>query len=133
MDQAQLSRRGAVAAGVVLGACGLAGCGGETDEDATTGTTEMTLDASRVPEGGGLISAKERVVVTQPRKGEFRAFSSICTHQGCPVTSVGEDGIDCACHGSRFDLESGEPTAGPATEALPSRTVTESGGTLTIS
>ena len=41
-----------------------------------------------IPEGGGTIFPDQQVVVTQPDPGDFKAFSAICTHQKCLVTSV---------------------------------------------
>lgn len=72
--------------------------GGANTAVATTGDVEV---------GGGLILAEQQVVITQPAEGDFRAFSAVCTHQGCTVSSVGDGTIDCACHGSRFSIEDG--------------------------
>jgi nitrite reductase/ring-hydroxylating ferredoxin subunit len=41
-----------------------------------------------VPEGGGTVFKEQKVVVTQPKEGEFKAFSAVCTHQGCLVSKV---------------------------------------------
>ena len=41
-----------------------------------------------VPVGGGVILTKDEVVVTQPEAGTFKAFSAVCTHQGCLVGLV---------------------------------------------
>jgi Rieske Fe-S protein len=41
-----------------------------------------------VPEGSGAIFPEQKVVVTQPEPGDFKAFSAVCTHQGCLVKSV---------------------------------------------
>jgi ubiquinol-cytochrome c reductase iron-sulfur subunit len=50
------------------------------------------------------------------------AYSKICTHAGCPVGLYEQDRkqLLCPCHQSVFDvLNAAEPTAGPATRALP--------------
>jgi Rieske Fe-S protein len=41
-----------------------------------------------VPEGSGTVFREQKVVVTQPGPGDFKAFSAVCTHQGCLVDSV---------------------------------------------
>lgn len=41
-----------------------------------------------IPVGGGTIFKDEKVVVTQPEEGTLRAFTAICTHQGCVVAEV---------------------------------------------
>ena len=41
-----------------------------------------------VPEGSGTVFRDQSVVVTQPGPGDFKAFSAVCTHQGCLVDSV---------------------------------------------
>jgi nitrite reductase/ring-hydroxylating ferredoxin subunit len=49
---------------------------------------QVVGSTSNIPEGGGSVFADQRVVVTQPKKGEFKAFSAVCTHQGCLVDRV---------------------------------------------
>ena len=49
---------------------------------------QVLAQTSDIPEGGGTIFADEGVVVTQPEAGDFKAFSAVCTHQKCTVTSV---------------------------------------------
>ncbi len=80
--------------------------GAEGGGDNGGGGTPVT-DAADVPVGGGVIEAALGVVVTQPANGEFRAFSSTCTHQGCTVSEVDDGTINCFCHGSRFSIEDG--------------------------
>lgn len=80
-----------------------------------------------VPVGGGVVLADEDVVVTQPTEGEFKAFSAVCTHSQCLVTGVTAT-IDCPCHGSRFDLTTGDVVAGPAPSPLPAVAVSVEGG-----
>ena len=71
--------------------------------------------------------------MTQPKAGEFKAFSAICTHQGCPVSKVEGGTIDCPCHFSRFSIVDGSVKDGPAPSPLPEKQVTVTGDTLTVS
>lgn len=77
-----------------------------------------------IPVGGGTILDSAKVVITQPTEGDYKAFSAVCPHQGCTVSSVGNGSITCACHGSQFDLATGDVTKGPATKGLDPKSVT---------
>ncbi|WP_309649825.1 Rieske (2Fe-2S) protein [Nocardioides sp.] len=141
MSASGLSRRRALssAAGVGLGLPVLAACGGDgtttsaSDPSPTpagpspsaspsasatpevpTGGFALTAD---IPVGGGGVFEEQQVVVTQPTEGEFKGFSFVCTHSGCPVNQV-TDEILCPCHGSKFSITDGSPTAGPASSPL---------------
>ena len=155
MTELETSRRnllgGLAAAGValpVLAACGSSsGSGdatGSTASDPTTSTGSTSsgsgstgssggIKTSEIPVGGGRIFASQKIVVTQPTAGDFKAFSSICTHQGCPVTKVADGTIDCPCHGSRYSIKDGSVESGPAPKPLPAKSVTVNGDTLTVS
>jgi Rieske Fe-S protein len=71
-----------------------------------------------VPVGGGVILENANYVVTQPSKGKYKAFSKICTHQGCPVASVANGVIHCNCHGSEYSIKDGSVTNPPAPKPL---------------
>ena len=71
-------------------------------------------------------------VVTQPTAGQYKAFTNICTHQGCPVSAVQDGVIICPCHGSHFSITDGSAVAGPAQAPLAEKKVTESGNNLYI-
>lgn len=103
---------------------------GDPQAPSEGGGTELG-DASAVAVGGGAIFAAQRVVVTQPTEGNFRAFDITCTHAGCPVSEV-TDTILCTCHGSTFALEDGSVVSGPATEPLGTKNVTVADGTITL-
>ncbi|QZY30656.1 Rieske (2Fe-2S) protein [Nocardioides coralli] len=113
-------------AGLGLGLPVLAACGGG---DADTGAESPPPDdaggaagglasTADVPVGGGLILEDERVVVTQPSEGDFKAFTAVCTHQGCLVGRVEGEQIQCPCHGSAFSIADGSVISGPATSPL---------------
>ena len=73
---------------------------------------------SQVPDGGGKIIDGKNIVITQPESGSFRAFSAICTHEGCIVSSVSNGTINCPCHGSKFSIKDGSVVNGPAPSPL---------------
>lgn len=74
--------------------------------------------AKEVPVGGGVVLSEEKVVVTQPKAGQFQGFDATCTHQGCTVAGVSGGTISCYCHGSAFDAATGAVQTGPATKPL---------------
>jgi Rieske Fe-S protein len=91
--------------------------GGPAAGGAAKGGGKTLAAVADVPEGGGLI--KGDFVITQPSQGTFKAFSKVCTHQGCDVNKVDGGVISCPCHGSTFSIEDGTPQGGPAVKALP--------------
>jgi Rieske Fe-S protein len=86
---------------------------------ATGGGGRMLIAVDEVPVGGGVVLGKDRVVVTRPAPDDVRAFSAVCTHQGCTVNAVADGTIDCPCHGSSFDAATGAVRHGPAARPLP--------------
>lgn len=96
------------------------------------GSGEVLAKTTDIPKGGGKIFADQGVVVTQPEAGDFKAFSSKCTHQGCTVSSVSNGTINCPCHGSKFNLRTGSVTAGPAPRPLPAKAITVEGDSITL-
>jgi Rieske Fe-S protein len=86
--------------------------------DSEQKSTKSIAAVADIPVGGGMILKKQGVVLTQPTKGKIKAFSVTCTHAGCAVTKVNDGSIDCACHGSKFAIEDGAPTDGPAKTPL---------------
>jgi nitrite reductase/ring-hydroxylating ferredoxin subunit len=67
--------------------------------------------------------------------GKLHAFDDVCTHQQCSLAEGELDGlvIQCPCHGSQFDITSGEVVNGPATEPIDVFEVREEGGELLVS
>ena len=91
-----------------------------------------SVAASEIPVRGGVILDDADYVITQPKAGEFKAFSKICTHQNCPVTEIAGGTINCQCHGSQFSIEDGSVQTGPATRPLPEAEVTVAGKQVTV-
>src|SRR5579859_3736352 len=91
---------------------------------AAGGATGTVLgSASEIPVGGGMVFTAAKVVVTQPVKGEYKAFSAVCTHVGCTCNVVASGTINCPCHGAKFKISTGAAVAGPTSVPLPARTI----------
>ena len=131
----------AVGAGAVLAACGsdeptstgggdaTSGDGGSGGDAPAGGEIGTTAD---VPVGGGTVFQKEKIVVTQPTEGDFKAFTAVCTHQGCTVGAVNGDTIQCNCHGSEYNAADGTVKKGPAPKALAPKKITVEGDKLIV-
>ncbi|MFD9795329.1 Rieske (2Fe-2S) protein [Streptomyces sp. NPDC059070] len=143
------SRRAVLA--VAAGTAALAGCGGGdkssgTDATPTGGRTSppvasapsssaggaVLATTSEIPVGGGTVFADRKVVVTQPEAGTFKAFSAICTHQGCTVKDVSGGTINCPCHGSKYRVADASVAAGPAPRPLPAERITVENGSIRL-
>lgn len=150
-----INRRRALtgSAAVTVGVPLLAACGDDSDTSATDPATSgsdgpdassspfedgaaaaggaVLASAADVPVGGCLVVPDAKVVVTQPTKGDFKAFTAVCTHQGCLVETSSDGEIPCPCHASRFSIEDGSPLSGPATAALAAVEITVDGDSIT--
>jgi nitrite reductase/ring-hydroxylating ferredoxin subunit len=77
--------------------------------------------ASAVPEGEVMsFGAGSRQVAIANVEGDLHAFDDVCTHQQCSLAEGDLDGttIECACHGSQFDVTTGEAVNGPAVDPV---------------
>ena len=76
------------------------------------------IKASEVPVGG--VAAADvrgsRIAIANVG-GTYYAFDDACTHEQCSLTDEGElEGttVTCTCHGSQFDVRTGNVLAPPA-------------------
>ena len=67
-------------------------------------------------------------------KGTFHAFDDTCTHRQCSLAQgdLEETTVTCPCHGSEFDVRSGEVLEGPAREPVETYEVRVEGSNLEI-
>jgi nitrite reductase/ring-hydroxylating ferredoxin subunit len=122
----------------VLAACGSsAGGAASAGGSGSTGSSSGggaggAIPTSEIPKGSGKIFPDQQVVVTQPAAGEYKAFSAVCTHQGCIVSQISGGDIECGCHGSKFSIKDGSVVSPPATQPLAEKKVTVSSGQITV-
>ncbi|WP_129659073.1 Rieske (2Fe-2S) protein [Rothia uropygialis] len=135
------SRRRAIAgAGILAGSAAvLTACGSGSTDDAEAADIDPNKPVDiaavdEVPEGDAIKASADGVtaMVTQPSKGEFRAFSSSCTHQGCSL-NVQNQAISCPCHSSQFSIRDGSVQGGPAPKPLPEYSVKVENGRIKLS
>ncbi|MFD8966158.1 Rieske (2Fe-2S) protein [Streptomyces sp. NPDC059568] len=131
------AQRRTVLKGVALAGAagaGVAGCStesklGHAENPTPTAAVELGA-ADDIPIGGAKLFREQRLVVSCPARGEYKAFSAQCTHAGCLLEKLEGTVGDCPCHGSKFDVTTGEAIHGPATVPLPEVPVTAEGGKL---
>ena len=94
-----------------------AATGGSSAAAASSGPVVLARTAD-IPVGGGKILTDKKIVITEPQSGTFKAFTAVCTHEGCIVNSVSGGTINCPCHGSKFSIVNGSVVNGPAPSPL---------------
>lgn len=142
-----LAAAGAATAAATITACGADDSGGGGEEkvspegggddgggdDGGGGAAQGELGkAADIPEGGGKVFKEQKVVVTRPSAEEYKAFSAVCTHQGCSVKEITGGHIVCPCHNSKFDISDGSVVSGPAKKPLPPAKVSVEGGSIKL-
>lgn len=143
--RAALGAMAATAGSVCLAACGggsdaaapatesSSGSAGASAEPSATSSAsaaddsaggEQVVALADVPVGGAVSATigGKPVVVSQPTKGEVKAFSAVCPHQGGIVAPDGDEFV-CPLHRSRFKVGDGSVINGPARTGLKAVTV----------
>lgn len=103
--------------------------GAGTDSSAATGALGALAD---IPVGGAKYFEAQKVIVAQPSAGQVKAYSAICTHQGCAVNKIENGLMICPCHMSAFKVADGSVQNGPATKPLQSASVKVENGQVML-
>ncbi len=90
-------------------------------ESRPTGRTVTVAKASSLPPGE--MSSHDvdgEAVAIANVDGAYYAFHDTCTHRRCSLSEGELDGttLTCICHGSRFDVTTGQVLRGPAPRPL---------------
>jgi nitrite reductase/ring-hydroxylating ferredoxin subunit len=93
------------------------------------------IGRSRIPllKAAGIGRAKGRITLANVA-GTLYAIDDACTHRGCSLGDGKLDGsmVQCACHGSRFDVTSGAVVRGPAEDPVRSYPVQIANGEVQV-
>jgi nitrite reductase/ring-hydroxylating ferredoxin subunit len=114
-------------------AIGLTGLSQAAANAAKTYTVCKTSDIA--VRGGKTFKVGNRnILITQPRRGTFRAFVATCTHQGGALNGAKDNVINCNLHGAKFNADSGRttPDTAQSASALKKVTVTVSAGSVRV-
>lgn len=122
-------RRATSSVGLVLSAPVIAGIVSGCEQDESNPTTPtgktFTVDITKIPELaaiGGItlqaitgLNAGAPVFISRIGASAFAVFSSICTHEGCPVDLPASTQANCVCpcHRAEFSRTDGSVTRQP--------------------
>jgi nitrite reductase/ring-hydroxylating ferredoxin subunit len=139
-----ISRRGVIASAVGVSAvAALSACSPEVSNLTSTSESEgqstsapvVVAKTTDIPIGSGKKFDVEgvQILITQPRAGEFRGFSAVCTHAGFVMSNIANSEIKCDNHGAVYSADDGSVLSGPAPRALGKVTVTVEGDDVLVS
>ena len=76
----------------------------------------------QIPAGGILgLEVAETLLALYRIGDKVFATSDLCPHAGCLLSETGDvsgNEVECLCHGSRFEIDSGINTTPPSTDPL---------------
>jgi nitrite reductase/ring-hydroxylating ferredoxin subunit len=133
-NNALLSRRGLL--GAFAGIVATIGFSGLGDLAMAAAKTYVACKTTDIKVGSAKIvtipKTSIKVAITQPKKGVFKAFKPICTHEGVQITGMSGTNLVCRQHGATFSTTTGAATGGPTRKALTSYKVTISGTSVKV-
>ncbi len=104
-----------------------------TAAPAVKGTVIAPATALKVGAAGNFTTpdTKESAIIIRMSDTVVKAFTTVCTHEGCDVSYVAsEKTLACPCHGARFDANTGAALRGPARRPLKSYNVAIDNGNI---
>ena len=80
------------------------------------------------------VKAGERTILLINVTGALLAIDDTCPHSGCSLSdgTLEGDELECICHGSVFDVRTGEVHQGPAEDPVPTYPVHLEGETIYV-
>lgn len=131
----------------IVAAAQMAGCGGQETVAGETGgqldTDGITVSGNQIrinltseqgsvlASDGGFVFVEEARTIIINEAGSIRAFTSVCTGDGCDVNRFSNHQMLCSCDGSTFS-NAGLPIQGAASAPLSRYTVAQNGDVVTV-
>lgn len=85
---------------------------------------EMEIASTKDIDQGEMLGVEKngKAIMIANINGTFHAIGSVCTHMGCDLSegTLTGDRVQCRCHGSVFNVKTGEVISGPAERPEPS-------------
>ncbi|MEU6993636.1 Rieske (2Fe-2S) protein [Streptomyces sp. NPDC046465] len=98
---------------------GLTACSSGNGPNRSAPTAPVDLGKSDdVKVGASKLYTDQNVVVSRISEDEYKAYSTICTHERCPIRHLEGHKLVCQCHGSEFDATNGKVLHEPAVRPL---------------
>lgn len=85
---------------------------------------EIKIASVKDVEPGNIVGVEKngKAILIANVNGTYYAIGNVCTHMGCSLSdgTLFGDTVQCACHGSVFNVKTGAVEKGPADSPEPS-------------
>ena len=71
-------------------------------------------------------------IIARPTADEYKVYSTVCPHQGSPITQVSGDTVKCTRHGSVFSIKDGSVISGPSQAGLSPKEFSKDGDSIVV-
>ena len=97
---------------------------------------EIEIASAKDIAPGSIVGIKKngKAVLIANVNGTYHAIGNVCTHMGCNLSegTLTGDTVQCACHGSVFNVKTGGVEEGPAKSSEPSYSVRVDGDKILV-
>ena len=94
------------------------------------GSSGTKTAANDVPVGSAIIT--DDAIIARPTADGYKVYSTVCPHQGSPITQVSGDTVKCTRHGSVFSIKDGSVISGPSQAGLSPKEFSKDGDSIVV-
>ena len=98
------------------------------------GLLKLATTTAIKPNTMKVVNANGTPILLVNLSGTFYAIGNVCTHMGCPLSrgTLKGDTVQCACHGSVFNVKTGAVVRGLAKKPEPKYELEVSGDQILV-